>query len=370
MSRLIVVGAGVIGSALALEAAERGHEVVVLERELQPRGASVRNFGLVWICGRDGGRELELALAGRARWAALAERAPSISFRPTGCLLVARDIAEEAVLEAACGRDDAGERQFSVLRPEEARRLNPALDGTFRAALHSPLDAVIEPGAAAAALRELALATGRAAFLFGRTALGVSDGAAVDHVGERHTGDVVVLCPGDRLELLPDELVRRRGLQRRRLQMLSTGPPATPFATALADGDALRYYPAFALPTRSALAAPSAAVERYGAQLLVAPRRDGGLTVGDTHVDDEPGAFGAEEDAYEHLLARLAEFLRGPAPHVRRRWMGSYLRRTDGNDVLLREEIAPTVFVLTALGGLGMTAAPAVAGETVEALGL
>ncbi len=370
MSRLVVVGAGVIGTALALEAAERGHEVTVLERELAPRGASVRNFGLVWICGRDGGRELELALAGRARWAALAVRAPAIGFRAIGCLVVARDEGEEAVLEAACARDDAAVRRFALLAPEAARRLNPALGGVFRAALHSPLDAVVEPAASVVAVRELAQATGRVSFLFGRTALGAEEGTVVDHLGERHPGDAAVLCPGDRLELLPGELVDGRGLRRRRLQMLSTDSPGTPLPTALADGDALRYYPAFALPARDGLAEPSAAVTRYGAQLLVAPRPDGGLTVGDSHVDDEAGAFGADEEAYEHLLGRLSELTGGSTPRVRRRWTGSYLRRTDGEDVLLREEIAPAVFALTALGGLGMTAAPAVAAETADALGL
>ena len=94
MKRVVVVGGGVIGTAVSVGAVDRGHEVVQLEREAEPRGASVRNFGLIWICGRGGGRELELALAGRARWQALAARAPAIGFRPVGCLVAARNRGE------------------------------------------------------------------------------------------------------------------------------------------------------------------------------------------------------------------------------------------------------------------------------------
>ena len=45
--RVIVVGGGVLGTMHAVAARRRGLEVVHLEREPGPRGASVRNFGLV-----------------------------------------------------------------------------------------------------------------------------------------------------------------------------------------------------------------------------------------------------------------------------------------------------------------------------------
>jgi glycine/D-amino acid oxidase-like deaminating enzyme len=58
---VVVVGGGVLGLMHAVEACQRGHHVVHLEREPGPRGASVRNFGLIWISGRAGGTELALA---------------------------------------------------------------------------------------------------------------------------------------------------------------------------------------------------------------------------------------------------------------------------------------------------------------------
>jgi hypothetical protein len=53
---VVVVGGGVLGFMHALEARRRGHPVTHLEREAGSRGASVRNFGLIWVSGRAGAR--------------------------------------------------------------------------------------------------------------------------------------------------------------------------------------------------------------------------------------------------------------------------------------------------------------------------
>lgn len=70
--RVVVAGGGVLGMMHALAARRRGFEVVDLEREPDSRGASVRNFGLVWVSGRAAGAELDLALRARQRWEEIA----------------------------------------------------------------------------------------------------------------------------------------------------------------------------------------------------------------------------------------------------------------------------------------------------------
>src|SRR5579859_7783645 len=98
MERAIVVGGGVIGSMLALAAQRRGYEVVQLERELDARGASVRNFGLVWVSGRRPGAELAFALRARVLWEELARDLPAIGFRANGSLTIIQTEAELRVL--------------------------------------------------------------------------------------------------------------------------------------------------------------------------------------------------------------------------------------------------------------------------------
>src|SRR5580700_7914549 len=111
----------------AVQARSRGMEVVHLEREAGPRGASVRNFGLVWVSGRADGHELVLARRARARWAEIAAEVPGLGFRPRGSITVARTEAELAVAEAAAAGRGAAERGFELLDADAVREANPAL---------------------------------------------------------------------------------------------------------------------------------------------------------------------------------------------------------------------------------------------------
>src|SRR5215469_7821034 len=76
MDRVVVVGGGVLGTMHAVQARSRGIDVVHLEREAGPRGASVRNFGLIWVSGRAAGPELALAQRARTLWEELAMLVP------------------------------------------------------------------------------------------------------------------------------------------------------------------------------------------------------------------------------------------------------------------------------------------------------
>ena len=88
-----------LGTLHAWAAIRRGHEVTHLEREAGPRGASVRNFGLVWVSGREAGDELELAQRARDHWERIAAECAGTGFRAAGSLTVAVDQRGMAALE-------------------------------------------------------------------------------------------------------------------------------------------------------------------------------------------------------------------------------------------------------------------------------
>ena len=87
---MVFVGGAVLGTMLALEACHCGPEVVRLEADAGPRGASVRNFGLVRVGRRVGGPELDLAARSRDLWERIASHSPAVAFRPDGSVTVAR----------------------------------------------------------------------------------------------------------------------------------------------------------------------------------------------------------------------------------------------------------------------------------------
>ncbi len=363
---MVIVGGGVLGTMHAVAARRRGFEVVQLEREAEARGASVRNFGLVWVSGRKPGPELALALRARELWAELGARVPGLGFRAAGSLTLAASDAELGLLKEAAALPDADRRGFELLDPAGVRAVNPALRGEFTGGLLCRLDGIVEPRQVLPALRGHLAGDGYT-WLPGREVTEVAPHAVRDHTGAWHRCDLVVLCPGAAHTGVAGRYLARGGVRRVRLQMMQTEPFAEPVTTALADGDSLRYYPAYDLPGRAQLPPQSGAAARTRAQLLLVQRADGGLTIGDTHEYAEPFGFDLDEDAYDHLRARAEALLGAPIPRVRRRWAGVYSEvdpAAAAHALYHRSEVEPGVVLVTGPGGRGMTCSPAIAEET------
>lgn len=362
----------------AVIARRRGLAVTHLEREPEGRGASVRNFGLIWVSGRRAGPELALALRARELWESIAADAPGTGFRPAGSLTIATSEAELAVLGEAMARPDAGLREFEVLSPAEVRNVNPALGGDFLGGLWCKADAIAEPRLALRALRGY-LAGGGPGYewLPGHEAVEVGQRGVRDQFGRWHRGDLAVLCTGANFTGLAGPHLAATGalagapgsgdsagLRRVRLQMLQTDPFPGRLTTSVADGDSLRYYPAYDVPSLAALPPQAPAAAAHRAQLLLVQRLDGSLTIGDTHEYDEPFGFDVTEDAYDHLLARATALLGTALPRVRRRWAGVYSEVTGTSSLYHRSAVCPGVVLVTGPGGRGMTCSPAIAEET------
>jgi glycine/D-amino acid oxidase-like deaminating enzyme len=385
--RVVIVGGGILGTMHAIMARRHGYAVTHLEREPEGRGASVRNFGLIWVSGRRAGAELALALRARELWAEIAGLVPGTGFRAAGSLTMATSEAELAVMREAAVLPDAKQREFEVLSPDEVRSVNPALRGEFLGGLYCRADAIAEPRVALPALRA-SLTGGSYEWLPGLEAVEVAAGGVRDQQGTWHRGDLVVLCTGTNFTGVAGPHLTATGalagapgagrtasgggaygsgptgLRRVRLQMLQTLPFEPKLTTALADGDSLRYYPAYDVPSRSALPPQAAAAAADRAQLLLVQRLDGSLTIGDTHDYDEPFGFDVDETAYDHLLARASALLGVPLPRVQRRWAGVYSEVVGTPALYHRSDVAPGVVLVTGPGGRGMTCSPAIAEET------
>ena len=376
--RVVIVGGGILGTMHAVMARRRGLAVTHLEREQEGRGASVRNFGLVWVSGRRAGPELALALRARELWESIAGDAPGTGFRPAGSLTIASTEAELAVMREAAELDDAKQREFEVLSADDVREVNPALQGEFLGGLWCRADAIVEPRVALPALRAWLTSAGGPGYEWrpGREAVELGANGVRDQLGQWHRGDLVVLCTGANFTGVAGPHLAASGalasapgsggagLRRVRLQMLQTRPFPGRLATSVADGDSLRYYPAYDVPSLASLPPQAAVAAQNRAQLLLVQRLDGSLTIGDTHEYDEPFGFDVDEGAYDHLVARAAALLGGQLPRVQRRWAGVYSEVAGGATIYHRSTVLPGVVLVTGPGGRGMTCSPAIAEET------
>lgn len=369
--RAVVVGAGIIGVWHALELVAAGFAVDHLDVDAAPVGASVRNFGLVWVSGRRSGDELDAARRARARWEEVGVHVPGIGFRPAGSLTVATTPAERSVMEEFARHAEARERSTVFLEPDDVRKCNPAVAADVTGALFCALDAVVEPSRAPQALRDhlATRAADRYRFHPGRRIVGTAPGAVIDTAGDRWEGDVVIVATGAAYDHLPAAMPLASRLRRVRLQMFETDPFQGGLTTALADADSLRYYPAYERAPRHELGDQNAVAAEHRLQLLLVQRPDGGLTIGDTHAYEEPFDFALAEAPTDELLSRAGRILGRALPPIRRRWEGVYAECRDGA-VCLREQIEERMWLVTGPGGRGMTCSPAIARDTLFAAGV
>jgi FAD dependent oxidoreductase TIGR03364 len=365
---VVVVGGGVFGTMHALFALARGATVVHLERDLVPSGATVRNFGLVWVSGRAPGRELQLALRSRELWEDIAQDVPGVGFRANGSITLIENEKELEVAERAMVRGDAKEREFELLTRDEILERNPALRGEFNAGIYCGRDAAVESRAALGALRTYMENSRRYEFLAGHELAGVADHVAIDHRGVHYGGDQVVLCLGATLSGFGAELFENDPLRKVRLYMAETEPLGDTLTTSVANGDSFRYYPGFAEFAKDFLDAQPSPAADFAIQLLCQQRLHGGLTIGDTHEPEVPGLFETLDRPMD-IIERAARQVIGPAmPRIERRWSGVYHQLVDPtpNEIYFRKQVANGVSAVTGAGGRGMTLAPAIAEESFQ----
>lgn len=369
--KVIVVGGGIIGTMHARQALNLGHQVIHLERDPLPQMASVRNFGLIWVSGRKSGDELAAAVRARELWDEIHLENSELAFRGNGSLTLAKNQAEIRVMEECLAKSDAGVRGWKLLEKSEAQQLNPALRGNYLAALWCPLDATVEPDSVLASLRKNLLQNEN--YLW-RAATDIVDvRSASDYVtaiaksGEIFEADVLVLCPGaDHSSLFKDQF-ESAPIRRVFLHMMNTAFFDEEITTSIADGDSMRYYPAYDVGSLASLPPQHEIASENHMQLLLVQRKDGTITIGDTHVYQEPFPFKLEEAPFTYLYEIASELFGRKLPAITHRWTGVYSQRTDGA-ICDRRLIAPNIISITGPGGRGNSLAPEIAETTFRDL--
>lgn len=365
-----VVGAGIVGLAHALAAAKRGKRVVVIEKDGQANGASIRNFGFVTVTGQEMGDCWEKAFRSRQIWDEVAEAA-RIPVLHRGLLVTARRPEAEAVIDAFLETPMGAATGCRRLTLAQARQHMPHVGQAVTAALHSPHEMRVESRTAVASVaRWLAEAHG-VEFRF-HTAVTAVAAPVVTTTGGTLHADAVVVCPGDNYTSLFAERIAAYGLTRTKLQMLRVvpGTPVALCAAIMSDLGLARYQGYAALPEATALkvrlAAEQGAHVDAGVHLIAVQSADGSLVVGDSHeYDPTPHPF-REARVDDLILSELDAVLDLGPYTISEQWLGTYAvgqgrwRLTDAPDEATR------IVIVTA--GCGASTAFAIGEETVAAM--
>ena len=169
---VVVVGAGISGAATALELAEAGVSVVLLDRW----GPAAMASGWTLAGVRQSGRhpaELPLARAAVRVWETLSVRlGADVRYRQEGNLRLARTAGEVPVIERLVQEQAAAGLDVTLLRGAAIQDVAPAVSPGVLAACHCPSDGHADPSAAVEALVAAARRAG-AVCRFGERAVAI-----------------------------------------------------------------------------------------------------------------------------------------------------------------------------------------------------
>lgn len=370
---IAIIGAGMLGLAHALAAAERGYRVDVYERDSQALGASVRNFGLGLHLGHARGEMLELARASLQRWRQLLPEL-GIWYKQDGCLLLARNAQEADII--ACFQDALGQEYDTQLLSSSALKKTVWQDGSRCTAL-SALSSPHEIGFASAQLIPRLSAwlqeTKDVHIHYQCTVLGITEQTLHTARGAV-TADHILLCSGHEFRHLMPHLYTNSGIRLCSLQMQELAIAPRHIAPTLLTGLSCLHYPAFQqIPELQKLtdayqrqlqqAYPD--IPENGIHLIIQqfdnPSR---IIVGDTHHYG-PDATVFQSEASDLILRELCSDVLQTSVTPLRRWQGVYASAAHPYQVLRPQ---PGLTAVNMTSGIGMSVGLALAAQVIESL--
>lgn len=365
---LAIVGAGILGLAHALAAARLGLRVVVIDRDAQANGASIRNFGFVTVSGQERGLVWRRAMRSRDIWQEIAAPAGiEVVHRTT--TVVARRPEAMAVIDAFMATE-MGEG-CKVLSAAELAAMQPGIRGEgLLGALWSPHEMRVESREAIPRLAAYLADAHGVTFLRGTAARAVEPGLLTTSRGDIRAEKIVV-CPGDDLSTLFPERMAAYRTTRCKLHMLRLEDPGFRLAASVMSDLGLARYAGYAdlpeagpLKRRLRAEQPEALVN--GVHLIVVQSADGSLVVGDSHhYADTPDPF-APETVDEIILDEYRAVFGGETPRVRERWIGTYASAPDRT--MFRDAPHPDIRLVVITSGTGASTSFAIAEETIGEL--
>lgn len=186
---VIIIGAGVVGAAVARELSRYQLKIAVLEKELDVAcGNSGRNTGMLHagFTYRPGSLKAECAVEGNMEFDQVA-RELGVPFRRTGKLVVGfTEKDKENILKYKAIGEQNGVKGLAMIDKEQMREIDPYAGGEF--AMYSPMSGILDPMQYNIALAENACSNG-VEFYFGELVTGIEQmDRGYEVVGEEENG--------------------------------------------------------------------------------------------------------------------------------------------------------------------------------------
>lgn len=356
-TEVAIVGGGIVGLAMAYEAAKNGKKVTVFERNAYAIGASVRNFGTIWPIGQKPDN-YEKALYGRSVWLELAEKT-GLYANPCGSLHLAYEDDEIAVLEEFIATKGDIYKAKLITADEVSEYSNAVNRNGLKAALWSETELTVTSRQALPILVKYLKQEYNVQFEFNTLITNISM-PVLQSPTYFWTADKIYVCSGADFETLYPNIYENSGITKCKLQMLNTveQPENWHLGANLCGGLTLRHYASFAdckslaaLSQRFDLEEPR--LSAYGIHILLSQNVDGQLIIGDSHEYGTTLSPFDTEEINDLILKYLEKFAIIPNLKINERWHGIYAKLEGKTEFIANPESGVTI--VNGLGGAGMT---------------
>ena len=346
-----------------------GKRIVVIDRDAQANGASVRNFGFVTVTGQQAGVCWRRAMRSRDVWLEIAAAA-KIPILQRGLLMIARRPEAREVLEEFIETEMGA--QCRLVEPGQIAEYGAGLRANeFAGALYSPHEARVESREAIPKLADW-LAERYDVTILRSTAVHSAAAQRLETSRGPFEAEAIVICPGDDLTGLCADRIARYGLTRCKLHMMRARADEfdARLPAIMSDLGMIRYLGYAEQPIAKALRAKLESEQgahiRDGVHLIVVRGADGSLVVGDSHhYADTPDPF-APTRVDDLILDEFAHVFAGPPPQVVERWTGTYAWAKDR--LMLVDKSSDAMRVVLITSGTGASTSFAIAEEVIADL--
>jgi D-hydroxyproline dehydrogenase subunit beta len=338
----LVLGAGIVGAACALELASAGLHVAVVERDAVGSGATAAGMGHIVVMD-DSEAQFALTSYSQSLWNALSSELPSpVEYQRTGTIWVAADAEEMAEVERKFKYYSARGVPVEVLDPQALAEAEPNLRQPLAGGLRVIPDAVLYPPCAAAYLLEKAKQRSAGVdLILGKSVVKIGDGRIVLRDGTILSSPIIVNATGSWApELTPGIAVKKR-----KGHLIITDRYSDFVRHQLVE---LGY-----LKSAHSSAADSVAFN-------VQPRRTGQLLIGSSRQFDAEDS-GIDHDIVTLMIERAALYMPGIAHLSALRVWSGFRAATPDKLPLIGPTEDPSIFLATGHEGLGITTSLATA---------
>ena len=375
---LIIIGGGVLGTFHAFHALKNGLTVTLFEKDKQPLGATVRNFGQVVPSGMD----IKWQQYGRESLNLYKEIQQEIDLtvRQNGTVYIASNEEELLLLEELAQINKANEYTSKLLTKEECINQFSGLKQSYAiGGLFFPEEATVDAIFMIHQLQKYLIDKYQLQYITYTTiksceSINANTVKVTASNNEVYEASKVIICSGSEFKLLYPEVFNESDLEVTKLQILQTKSQEDfTLKGNILTGLSIRRYESFSeCASYKAIKAkePNNTLEKkWGIHIIFKQGVDGSIYFGDSH--EYADAKNADLLGYElnmdidnFMIQEAKKIFDFPTWDLQSRWTGIYSQCK--NKDIFQKTIDGNIHIVTGIGGKGMTGSGGFSKENIN----